>query len=393
MHRKETDTNENRKGSNGMKPLGIYLHIPFCRSKCLYCDFCSIPHPESDVIERYVEALCRDLERRAQDCRHHAVDSVFFGGGTPSLLPPELLLRVLDTLVRCYHVSADAEITLECNPATANAVALERLRRGGFNRLSIGLQSTHANELCALGRIHSFADFERTLSDARRAGFSNVSADLMSGIPLQTVESYLQSIERLAALGPEHISAYGLSIEEGTPFFKSRDRLELPDEEAAREMYFRGIDCLQANGYAQYEISNFAKPGYESRHNLKYWSCDEYLGFGVAAYSDFGGDRFGNSRDLSAYIEGRPIECERETPSLSERKNEYVMLRMRLRAGISASAFAARFGDSLADSFGNRLLGYEKQGLVCRVGDAIAFTPRGFYLSNAILSEVLDFSN
>ncbi|MBQ2735469.1 MAG: radical SAM family heme chaperone HemW [Clostridia bacterium] len=376
-----------------MKPLGIYLHIPFCRSKCLYCDFCSIPHPNSNVIERYVKALCRDLEARAGDCRGYEVDTVYFGGGTPSLLPPDLLLRVLETLVRCYHVASGAEITLECNPATANMQAFADLRQGGFNRLSIGLQSTHENELRALGRIHSFADFERTFADARRAGFANISADLMSGIPLQTVKSYLQSIERLVTLGPEHISAYGLSVEEGTPFFKMQERLALPDEEAARDMYFRGIELLQKHGYGQYEISNFARCGYESRHNLKYWNCDEYLGFGVAAYSDFDGDRFGNSHDLSAYIEGESIECERETPSPSTRMNEYVMLRMRLCEGVFASAFEARFGGSFAKTFGMRLARYEKQGLIRFRGEDAAFTPEGFYLSNAILSELLDFSN
>ena len=344
------------------------------------------------MILRYVEALCNDLTSRAEACGMHEVDTVYFGGGTPSLLPPALLLHVLDTLVRHYHVAKGAEITLECNPATASAQAFQDLHRGGFNRLSIGLQSTHGDELRVLGRIHSFSDFERTFSDARRAGFTNISADLMSGIPLQTVESYLQSIERLTALSPEHISAYGLSVEEGTPFFKMQDRLSLPDEEAAREMYFRGIELLRARGYAQYEISNFARRGYESRHNLKYWNCDEYLGFGVAAYSDFLGDRFGNSRDLSAYIEGRPIECERETPSQATRQNEYVMLRMRLCEGVSATAFESRFGVPFAQAFGKRLAAFEEKGLVRTAEDAVAFTPNGFYVSNAILSSILDFS-
>lgn len=373
--------------------LGLYLHIPFCRSKCLYCDFCSFPHPKEDVMEAYVLALCRDLEARAKDCAEYTVDTVYFGGGTPSLLPPRLLLRVLETVFRCYRVAKDAEITLECNPATASRDAFVSLRSGGFNRLSIGLQSTQDGELRALGRIHTFADFTRTFGDARTAGFENVSADLMSGIPLQTVESYLQSIERLIALSPEHISAYGLIVEEGTPFHRMRDRLAIPDEEAAREMYFRGIEMLRAHGYAQYEISNFARPGYESRHNLKYWDCNEYLGFGVAAYSDFGGDRFGNSRDLDAYLRGESIECERETPTLDVRMNEYVMLRMRLCAGISSADFATRFGRSFEALFGCRMTSYERHGLIRRSGEVTAFTAEGFYLSNAVLSELLDFSD
>ena len=381
------------KSGQNRKKLGIYLHIPFCRSKCLYCDFCSFPHPKEEAVEAYVSVLCGDLERRAQNCSDYTVDTVYFGGGTPSLLPPRLLLRVLKTVIRCYRVTADAEITLECNPATASRDALVSLRRGGFNRLSIGLQSTQDRELRALGRIHSFADFTRTFGDARKAGFENISADLMSGIPLQTVESYLQSIEQLAILAPEHISAYGLIVEEGTPFFRMQDRLAIPDEEAAREMYFCGIEALLTHGYAQYEISNFARPGYESRHNLKYWNCEEYLGFGVAAYSDFGGDRFGNSRDFEAYLRGESIECERETPTLDVRMNEYVMLRMRLCAGISASEFQKRYGSSFEERFGRRMKSYETHGLIRRNGDIAAFTPEGFYLSNAVLSELLDFSD
>jgi oxygen-independent coproporphyrinogen-3 oxidase len=374
------------------KTLGLYIHIPFCRSKCLYCDFCSFPRADVDTVGRYAAALRADLLQRASACANYTVDTVYFGGGTPTVMPVGELASILETVARAYRLGVDAEITAECNPATGGLDYFTEMRRSGFNRLSIGLQSTHAGELRALGRIHTFADFEKTFSEARAAGFENISADLMSGIPHQTVESYLGSIDRLAALSPEHISAYGLTVEEGTPFGKMGDRLILPDEDAARQMYFEGIERLASHGYGQYEISNFAKAGYESRHNLKYWNCDEYLGFGPAAYSDFGGDRFGNSRDLAVYIEGGSIESDRETPTRSQRMNEYVMLRMRLTEGVCASEFARRFGCDFEAVFGKRLAAYERHGLVERTDDGWRFTREGFYVSNAILSEILDFS-
>ena len=344
-------------------------------------------------MEAYTDALCRDLAARAADCDAYTVDTVYLGGGTPTLLPIRLLERIMETLVRKYRLSPDAEITAESNPATADREKLAQMRRLGFNRLSIGLQSAHEEELRALGRLHDFADFERMIRDARAVGFENLSADVMSGIPKQTVESYLSTLERLCELSPTHVSAYGLTVEEGTPFGRMGDRLRLPDEEDARRMYFEGIAFLAARGYAQYEISNFARQGYESRHNVKYWNCDEYLGFGVAAYSDFGGDRFGNSRDVSAYIEGREILAERETPSVRERMNEYVMLRMRLSEGIDPHAFEKRFGISFAETFEKKLSAFASGGFVRREGERIALTPEGMYVSNAILSDVLDFSD
>ena len=374
------------------KTLGLYIHIPFCRSKCLYCDFCSFPSMNGETVEAYAKALCRDLARRSTECGDYTVDTVYFGGGTPTLLPVGLLTKILDTVAGCYRLAPDTEITAECNPATGGLDYFTEMRRSGFNRLSIGLQSTHAEELKALGRIHSFADFVRTYHEARVAGFENISADLMSGIPDQSVESYIESVKLLVSLAPEHISAYGLTVEEGTPFGKMGDRLILPDEDAARQMYFSGIDTLELHGYRQYEISNFARAGYESRHNLKYWNCNEYLGFGPAAYSDFGGDRFGNARDLAAYIEDKSIETERETPTRSQRMNEYVMLRMRLSEGVCAAEFQRRFGCEFEPVFGKRLSAYEQHGFVERTHSGWHFTKEGFYVSNAILSEILDFS-
>ena len=382
-----------RTEGNGMRRLGLYLHIPFCKSKCLYCDFCSLPNADEERMERYAEALCRSLVGWKDACAEYTVDTVYLGGGTPTALPTRALERILETVFSCYHVLQKAEITAECNPATASREAFSRLRRAGLNRLSIGLQSAHETELRALGRLHDFSSFQRTWEDARAAGFENLSTDVMFGIPHQTVERYLETLEKLCDLSPEHVSAYGLTVEEGTPFWRlsQRGALVLPDEEETRRMYLDGIRYLASRGLAQYEISNFARGGYESRHNLKYWNCEEYLGFGVAAHSDFGGARFGNSRDLPAFLAGGAIEEERETPSERERANEYVMLRMRLRNGVSASAFDERFGGGFEASFGAALQKYLPMGLVERRGDGYAFTPEGMYVSNAILSEILDF--
>ncbi len=377
-----------------MRSLGLYLHIPFCRSKCLYCDFCSVPHPEPARMEAYTDALCRELILRAPDCADHTVDTVYLGGGTPTVLPVDCLERILDTVFSHYRVFSGAECTVECNPATADRELFLRLQRAGLNRISLGVQSVHANELRALGRLHSFSDVEQSVADARAAGFSNLSMDVMFGIPQQTEQSYLQTLEKLCALSPTHLSAYGLTVEEGTPFGKKQreGRLPLPDEEETRRMYFAGRELLESYGFEHYEISNFAKTGYESRHNLKYWNCDEYLGFGVAAYSDFCGVRFGNSGDLDAYIDGKDITQEREEIGAKEREQEYVMLRMRLASGLLRSSFEARFGEPLDARFGTALQRYVPSGLVRRTSDGYAFTPDGWYVSNAILSEILDFS-
>ena len=374
-----------------MKRLGLYIHIPFCRSKCLYCDFCSFPHRDESVMRAYVDALCADLRRNSSECAAYTVDTVYFGGGTPTLLPAELLAQILETVFACYRVGSDCEISAECNPKTAGFEGFQRMHNAGFNRLSIGLQSAHERELKALGRLHSFADFAHTVEQARLAGFANIGADVMFGIPCQTVESYLQTLEHLVALSPEHVSAYGLTVEEGTPFGRMGDRLILPDEEQARRMYFEGAELLEKNGYLQDEISNFARAGYESRHNLKYWNCEEYLGFGPAAYSDFGGRRFGNSRNLDAYLAGADYLAECEEPSQTERMNEYVMLRMRLAAGVKASAFEARFGASFSECFGKRMEPYVCGGFLTLGDHGAAFTRQGMYVSNAVLCEVLDF--
>jgi len=350
-----------------------------------------MPHPDVDRMRAYTERMCADLSFCASLCRSYTVDTVYFGGGTPTLLDSKELCRMLDAVRTHYTLSSDAEITLECNPATGSLDGFRALRAAGFNRVSIGLQSAHENELRALGRIHTFSDFVHTLETLRAAGFENLSADVMQGIPEQTAESYFETLERVASLSPTHVSAYALSMEEGTRFSRIADKLPLPDEEVSRRMYLEGIEYLAAQGYAQYEISNFARAGYESRHNLKYWECEEYLGFGPAAYSFFGGDRFGNARNIEGYIEGEDIECERERITPHEGANEYVMLGMRTARGVSVAAFDARYPQSFRETFAPRLEKYIPMGLVKRTADGYAFTPEGMYVSNGVLSDVLEF--
>ncbi len=368
-----------------MPTLGLYLHIPFCRSKCRYCDFCSVPHAGAEKMEAYAARLRADLAAHAEACRADTVDSVYFGGGTPTCLPADTLGAILDTVRSRYRVTPDAEITTECNPGTVTPEDLRRLRQSGFNRLSLGLQSAQPGELRALGRLHGFAAFADVFRAAREAGFANISADVMFGIPHQTLQSFADTLEQLCGLQPDHVSAYALTVEDGTPFGRrGAAALDLPGEDSVREMYLLMVRFLREHGLAQYEISNFARPGYESRHNLKYWTMGEYLGFGPAAYSDFGGERFGNSRDLDAYLAGQDILSERETPTPLTRESERVMLGLRLCRGMDAA--------ELGPARCRFLARYIPAGLVRQAGTRYSLTPEGMLVSNAILSELVDFS-
>ena len=375
-----------------MKKLGIYLHIPFCGSKCYYCDFCSFPNQSENTKKAYCDAMFAQMERYAPLAADYEVDTIYFGGGTPTALPKELLCSLLDGVKQLFCVADDAEITAECNPATANGAYFAAMRQAGFNRLSIGAQSMHDRELRLLGRAHTVADFRTTVELARAAGFENISADLMYGIPDQTRQTLAESVGALCEIGVEHISAYGLKIEEGTPFYKKTDTLNLPDDDEVAAMYEDTVASLAAHGLMRYEISNFARVGYESRHNLKYWECDEYLGFGVAAYSCFGGRRFGISRDFSAYLDTREAFEENEPISPSEQMTEYVMLGLRLEKGIDKSAFFARFGKEFDAVYGARLAPYVGSGFVLDSAENCRFTTAGFLVSNAILAEILDFA-
>ena len=380
------------------KPLGLYVHIPFCKSKCEYCDFCSFVPNSQAVIEHYVDALILQMEDWSDRCRGYEVDTVYVGGGTPTYLDPKHISRIFNAMYDNFRVSRGAEISMECNPATVDLRALRRIRRAGVNRLSIGLQSANDSELMALGRIHTFRDFRATYDDARRAGFDNISVDLMYGIPEQTEQSFIYSLSSVTALSPEHVSLYALKIEDGTPFAERRDSLSLPDEDTEYKMYVRASSYLAAKGYRRYEISNFAKEGQECLHNLKYWHCDEYLGLGAGAHSYFEGERFAATRSVRDYIDGleiinNDIQVIVSSDSIDSRESmeEYVMLGMRLEEGVSISEFKKRFGVSFTERYGVLLDEYIDDGFVVKDEDHYRFTSAGMFVSNFILSGILNF--
>lgn len=378
-----------------MKTTGLYLHIPFCKSKCRYCDFCSFPSAKQSAIEPYVNALCEEIKAygdighpHTKAVREQTVDTVYFGGGTPTLLSPEQFTKILKTARQIFSVAEDAEITAECNPATADADYFQALRAAGINRLSIGAQSMQDNELRRLGRLHTADDVRKTVADARAAGFDNLSLDLMFGIPEQTEESFIGTLREVLALSPEHLSVYGLQIEEGTYFFRHQNELPLPDEDAERAMYMKAIRILKENVIAQYEISNFAKQGFESRHNLRYWLRKDYIGFGLAAHSCLAATRFSNTENMEQYLAGNRRN-EYETVSRNDILCETVMLGMRLCQGVDFSPLIVEYGNT-ARAIRDRLASFGAQ-LVSADGERLSFTADGLYVSNAILADVLDF--
>ena len=370
------------------KSLGIYIHIPFCLKKCHYCDFCSFPGTDGTKMNAYTKELCRRMRQAASDCAAYTVDTVYFGGGTPTLLPLFCFETLMGTLRDAFEIDEDAEITAECNPATADLSYLSALRGMGINRLSIGLQSTIDRELRAIGRAHTYADFLRTFGEAREAGFDNISVDLMYALPDQRAEDFRASLRAVVELRPEHISAYGLKIEEDTYFGRIAPTLRLPDEEEELRMYLSSTEITREAGYRRYEISNLSLPGRESRHNLRYWRGEEYLGFGVAAHSCFGGVRFGNGRNMEAFLRGEDITVERYALSKLDELNEYLILNLRLSEGLDTAELRERFGiaaEELSPVL-PRLIG---EGLMRMEGDRLSFTDRGFFVSNAILSELM----
>lgn len=371
------------------EPIGLYVHIPFCEKKCNYCDFCSRAGLTGEERATYLKKLCGEIGNYRREEKIRA-DSVFFGGGTPSLLSPEEFSAVVRALRGSFDLLPGTEFTVEANPATLTREKLDGFRTCGVNRLSIGLQSIHENELKILGRIHTYTDFLSSFELARACGFDNISVDLMYALPGQTRESFHETLRAVAALSPEHISAYGLILEEGTPFYERRASLRFPGEDAECDMYEDAVRTLSDAGYRHYEISNYAKPGAECRHNLKYWLDREYLGFGVAAYSYFEGLRFGHCRDFAGYLrQNRPDPATVEVIDGAENAYEYAMLRLRLADGISRAAYAEKFGRDFTRGREKKLAAFERQGLLFSDGDRIALTDRGFYVSNAILSEIL----
>ena len=372
-------------GRKGKPALGLYIHIPFCKAKCAYCDFYSLAHSE-EKMDAYVAALLRHLEEVAPRAAGMQVDTVYFGGGTPSYLGAARLCRILQTVLRRYDVARDAEITLEANPDSAGDwKELRKLRRAGFNRLSLGVQSTDDALLRRIGRVHTYEQVQQAVMAARKAKFTNLSLDLIYGLPGQTMEDWQRTLADAVALGPEHLSCYGLKLEEGTPLWQQRQTLTLPDDDAQADMYLYTVAALGEMGYEQYEISNFAKSGKESHHNLKYWRMEEYAGFGPGAHSDFGGVRYGYVRDIDSYIAGRLVLSESETDSTLARDYEYVMLSLRTAAGIDRQIFEKRYRQRF-QPMEVLFEQYEKAGLASRTEGGWRLTPKGFLVSNSIIA-------
>ena len=372
-----------------IRPLGLYLHIPFCKAKCAYCDFYSLPRSE-EKMDAYVAALTANLTETAPMAAGHTVDTVYFGGGTPSYLGAERITQLLQTVKKHYRVAKDAEITLEANPDSLfDWKALRALRRLGLNRISLGVQSSDDAVLRSLGRIHTWQQVVEAADAVRRAKIPDLSLDLIYGLPDQTAEQWEKTLSDAVSLSPDHISCYGLKLEEGTPLWQRRDSLTLPDDEMQADMYLFTVEYLQNLGYRQYEISNFARPGHESRHNLKYWTLGEYAGFGPGAHSDFGNVRYAYVADLDMYLQGRLILSESETMGEAEREREYIMLSLRTAAGLNVKAFESRFRRRF-DVAQELLVNYEAHGLARRTDVGWCLTPRGFLVSNAIIGSLID---
>ena len=376
-----------------MKDRGLYVHIPFCEAKCAYCDFYSLAGNEKSLIQSdYIDALCESAKIMSEKFSDTLFSSVYIGGGTPSVLSPELLKKLLYTLQESFNIAKNAEFTIEANPATLCEEKLSVMTEGGVNRLSMGCQSTNDSELKKLSRIHTFDEFCDSFNMARRAGIKNISVDLMYGIPLQTSDSLMRSIADVAKLAPEHISLYGLRVEPDTKFGKDKT-LVLPSDDTQAEMYLKAVEYLAELGYCRYEISNFAKDGHYSRHNMRYWECGEYLALGPAAHSYIDSLRYSYSRDVKGYInavsDGHMPEYEECTLlSDDDRKEEYIMLSLRLEKGLSLDSFENLFGKESAKALLQRVQQYIPKFMILENG-FIKFTSTGFLVSNTILSELI----
>ncbi len=387
-----------------MRRLGLYIHIPFCMKKCNYCDFLSLGGMSREDHAAYINALSAELKYYAD--KGVMLDSVYIGGGTPSLLDPGCIARIMDRVREYFFLSESAEVTIEINPGLLDSGKLRVYREAGINRLSIGVQSLNDEMLRFMGRIHDSDTFLRNFISAREQGFENISVDLMFSVPGQAYEVWLDSLARVIALGPEHISFYGLQIEEGTPFFNLRERgaMKPVEDETDRRMYHSAIDLLESRGYRHYEISNAAKPGYESRHNLKYWSMEDYLGVGLGAHSYMDGKRFSNATDLESYlrisaessvIPGSAGTCPSpwtawfHENTLSDEISEFLFTGLRKTEGISLSAFEKRFGRSLIEIYEKSIAKHEKSGLmkIDLQEERLWLTPGGMDIFNQVLMD------
>ena len=377
---------KNRKENS---PMEIYIHIPFCIRKCDYCDFLSGPSGPEEQAD-YVQALLREIQA-VEEGEGRSVSSIFIGGGTPSVLDERLLGDILREIRNRFKMEEDAEITIEVNPGTANIGKLQAYREMGINRLSIGLQSPEDRELKILGRIHNYGQFLETYQEARTVGFDNINIDLMSAIPDQTYEGWVKNLRTVAELEPEHISAYSLIVEEGTPF--AARKLNLPDEDTEYNMYEATEQILKEYGFEQYEISNYARKGRECRHNVGYWTRQDYLGFGLGASSLYGKERFANTADMKKYLESskNPEKIREKEPSLTREDEmaEFMFLGLRMTKGISKADFQRCFGCTIESVYGEVLEKYESMELLLEKDGRIFLSREGIHVSNSIMAEFL----
>lgn len=386
------------------KQIGLYIHIPFCKQKCSYCDFCSYANKES-FIKRYIQCVLKeiievennnkiDFENGKDDL--FLVKTIYIGGGTPSLIDSKYIVQIIEDIKLNFEIDEKAEITIEVNPGTVTLEKLEDYKRAGINRLSIGLQSTHEHLLKEIGRIHTYLDFLDTFRFAREAGFENINVDLMIGLPNQTLEEVKDSIEEIVSMEPEHISVYSLILEENTPLFKKvEEGLELPNEDLERKMYWAVKQTLEQNNYIHYEISNFAKKGYESKHNLDCWNQKEYIGFGVAAHSYTNGIRYSNIENLEQYIKNYEEDKTEENLVFHEKQDmeamqkEYMLLGLRKIDGVSIQEFKIKFVANPVFLYHDKLEKLVNEELVEIDGDMIKLTNKGLDLANIVWEEFI----
>lgn len=373
-----------------MKELGIYVHIPFCKQKCSYCDFISYCD-KNDLIEKYIKALKQEIENSSVN--EYEISTIYIGGGTPSYIESKYISEILKTIKQKYNVSKNVEITIEVNPGTVTKEKLRDYVEAGINRISIGLQSCNNNLLKMIGRIHTYEEFLSTYKLAREVGFKNINVDLMIGLPNQTLDDVKKSLEEISKLNPEHISVYSLIVEEGTPIEKkiAKGQLKLPNEELEREEYWEVKKFLENLGYKHYEISNFAKTGYESKHNLNCWEQKEYLGFGAAAHSYMKKTRYSNTENIEKYInqemQSEQLHIVHEVQKEEEQKKEYMLLGLRKIDGVQISSFKNKFGCNPIMEFKNELNKLTQEGLIEIDLDQIKLTEKGIDLANIVWEE------
>ncbi len=363
---------------------GLYIHIPFCVRKCEYCDFVSFSGQE-DRLEPYIDALVGEMKEYSGA----AVDTVFIGGGTPSVLPARLIGKLCDAVKDNFNIANNYEWTTEANPGTLTNEKIRAILDGGINRVSLGVQSFNDKELKVAGRIHDAETAFNSVSDLNKAGFENISIDLMESLPYQTPESFKRTLETAVSLPVKHISVYSLIIEDGTPIKEKYNKgiYTLPDEDNDRELYHYTKDFLAEHGFYRYEISNYAIPGYESRHNLKYWDCDEYIGLGTSAASYLDGVRYSNTADLTEYLRGRYRSGERETLTRNDMIGEFMMLGLRKAEGVSEKEFRQRFGCAVESVYGEQLRKFIRLGVMERSGGSFRLTERGLDVANTVMCE------